>query len=43
MATLPSEKDQGHPEIGPFVEKYLKGVDSVQRLIAFAWQGLSKI
>jgi 4-hydroxybutyryl-CoA dehydratase/vinylacetyl-CoA-Delta-isomerase len=29
MATLPSEKDLKHPEIGPYIEKYLKGVDSV--------------
>ncbi len=25
LATLPSEKDLKHPEIGPYVEKYIKG------------------
>lgn len=29
MVTQPSEKDLRNPEIGPYVEKYLKGVDSV--------------
>lgn len=29
MVTLPSEKDFRHPEIGPLIDKYLKGVDSV--------------
>lgn len=29
MVTMPSEKDLRHPEIGPYIEKYLKGVDSV--------------
>lgn len=29
MATMPSEKDLRHPVIGPFVDKYLKGVASV--------------
>lgn len=29
MVTMPSEKDFRHPEIGPYVEKYLKGVASV--------------
>lgn len=29
IASLPSEKDLKHPEIGPYVEKYFKGVDSV--------------
>ncbi len=29
MVTMPSEKDLRHPELGPFVEKYLKGVDTV--------------
>ncbi|MHB8076702.1 4-hydroxyphenylacetate 3-hydroxylase family protein [Desulfosporosinus fructosivorans] len=28
IATLPSEKDLRHPEIGKYVEKYFKGVDS---------------
>ncbi len=26
LATLPSEKDFKHPEIGPYMEKYIKGV-----------------
>jgi len=29
MVTMPSEKDLRHPEIGPVVEKYLRGVNSV--------------
>ncbi|MBC7107122.1 MAG: 4-hydroxyphenylacetate 3-hydroxylase family protein [Firmicutes bacterium] len=29
MVTLPSEKDFRHPEIGPYLEKYLKGVAGV--------------
>jgi 4-hydroxybutyryl-CoA dehydratase/vinylacetyl-CoA-Delta-isomerase len=29
IATLPSEKDLRHPEIGKYVEKYFKGVASV--------------
>ena len=29
MVTMPSEKDLRHPEIGPVVEKYLKGVSDV--------------
>lgn len=29
MVTMPSEKDLHNPEIGPVVEKYFKGVDSV--------------
>jgi len=29
LATLPSEKDLKHPEIGPYVNKYLKGVSKV--------------
>ena len=29
MVTMPSEKDLRNPEIGPVVEKYFKGVDSV--------------
>ena len=29
IATMPSEEDLRSPEVGPFVEKYLKGVDSV--------------
>ncbi len=29
LATLPSEKDLRHAEIGKYVEKYLKGTDSV--------------
>jgi 4-hydroxybutyryl-CoA dehydratase/vinylacetyl-CoA-Delta-isomerase len=29
MVTMPSEKDLRHPEIGPYIEKYMKGVDSV--------------
>lgn len=29
MVTQPSEKDLRNPEIGPYIEKYLKGVDSV--------------
>lgn len=29
MATLPSEKDLRHPEVGKFVEKYFKGVEGV--------------
>lgn len=28
MATLPSEKDLNHPVIGPYIEKYFRGVDS---------------
>ncbi len=29
MVTMPSEKDLKHPQIGPLVEKYLRGVASV--------------
>jgi 4-hydroxybutyryl-CoA dehydratase/vinylacetyl-CoA-Delta-isomerase len=29
MVTMPSEKDLNHPEIGPLVEKYLRGVADV--------------
>ncbi|MCL2853674.1 MAG: 4-hydroxyphenylacetate 3-hydroxylase family protein [Defluviitaleaceae bacterium] len=29
MVTAPSEKDFRHEKLGPFIEKYLKGVDSV--------------
>ena len=29
MVTMPSEQDLRHPEIGKYVEKYLKGVDGV--------------
>lgn len=29
MVTMPSEKDFHHPEIGPYIEKYLKGVAGV--------------
>ena len=29
MATLPSEKDMKHPEVGKYVEKYFKGVEGV--------------
>jgi 4-hydroxybutyryl-CoA dehydratase/vinylacetyl-CoA-Delta-isomerase len=29
MVTMPSEKDLRHPEIGPYVKKYMKGVESV--------------
>ncbi|MCL6612274.1 MAG: 4-hydroxyphenylacetate 3-hydroxylase family protein [Peptococcaceae bacterium] len=29
MVTMPSEKDLRHPQIGPYIEKYLKGVASV--------------
>lgn len=29
LATMPSEKDLKHPEIGPYVEKYLKGTAAV--------------
>jgi len=29
MVTMPSEKDLRHPEFGHYVEKYLKGVDTV--------------
>jgi 4-hydroxybutyryl-CoA dehydratase/vinylacetyl-CoA-Delta-isomerase len=29
MVTMPSEKDLNHPEIGPLVEKYLRGVEDV--------------
>ncbi len=29
MVTAPSEKDLRHPKLGPVIEKYLKGVDSV--------------
>jgi len=30
IATLPSEKDLLHPEIGKYVDKYFRGVDSVK-------------
>lgn len=29
MVTMPSEKDLQHPEIGPLVEKYLRGVSEI--------------
>jgi len=29
VATLPSERDMGHPEIGPLLDKYLRGRDGV--------------
>lgn len=29
MVTMPSEKDLRHPKIGPYIQKYLKGVASV--------------
>ena len=29
MATLPSEKDLNHPIIGPYIDKYFRGVESV--------------
>lgn len=29
LVTMPSEKDLNHPKIGPFVEKYLRGVASI--------------
>ncbi|MGM0688427.1 MAG: 4-hydroxyphenylacetate 3-hydroxylase family protein [Bacillota bacterium] len=29
MVTLPSEKDYRHPEIGKYIEKYLKGTENV--------------
>jgi len=29
MVTMPSEKDLKHPQIGPYIEKYLKGVGTV--------------
>ena len=29
MATMPSEKDFRHPEVGKYIEKYLKGADGV--------------
>jgi 4-hydroxybutyryl-CoA dehydratase/vinylacetyl-CoA-Delta-isomerase len=29
VGTLPSEKDLKHPEVGKYLEKYLKGVASV--------------
>jgi len=29
LVTAPSEKDLFHPEIGPYIQKYLKGVDDV--------------
>lgn len=29
MVTMPSERDLNHPEIGPFVEKYLRGVAEI--------------
>ncbi len=29
MVTMPSEKDLHHPTVGPYVEKYLQGVDGV--------------
>jgi 4-hydroxybutyryl-CoA dehydratase/vinylacetyl-CoA-Delta-isomerase len=28
LVTLPSEQDLAHPEIGPYLEKYLRGVDA---------------
>ena len=30
MVTLPSEKDLGHPEVGPILRKYLKGREGVE-------------
>lgn len=29
MVTAPSEKDLNHPEVGPYIKKYLKGVENV--------------
>jgi 4-hydroxybutyryl-CoA dehydratase/vinylacetyl-CoA-Delta-isomerase len=29
LVTMPSERDLGHPEIGPLVDKYLRGVDEI--------------
>jgi 4-hydroxybutyryl-CoA dehydratase/vinylacetyl-CoA-Delta-isomerase len=29
MVTMPSEKDLRHPKLGPYLEKYLQGVDGV--------------
>jgi len=29
MVTAPSEKDLRHPKLGPYIDKYLRGVDSV--------------
>jgi len=29
MVTMPSEKDLRHPEIGPVVEKYFRGVNAI--------------
>ena len=29
LATMPSEKDLNHPEVGPLVEKYLRGVAEI--------------
>jgi len=29
MVTAPSEKDLRHPKLGPYIEKYLKGVEEV--------------
>ncbi|NLD52405.1 MAG: 4-hydroxybutyryl-CoA dehydratase [Clostridiales bacterium] len=29
MVTMPSEKDLRHPQIGPYIEKYLRGVSNV--------------
>jgi 4-hydroxybutyryl-CoA dehydratase/vinylacetyl-CoA-Delta-isomerase len=29
IATMPSDRDLNHPEVGKYVEKYLKGVDGV--------------
>ena len=29
MVTAPSEKDLNHPEIGPYIKKYFKGVENV--------------
>ena len=29
LVTLPSEKDLNHPQIGPFIEKYLRGVAEI--------------
>jgi len=29
MVTMPSEKDLRHPKLGPYLEKYLRGVDGV--------------
>ena len=28
LVTLPSDRDFAHPEIGPYLNKYLKGVDT---------------